>query len=71
MKKLEKKFIRNGFNHVQIKRTGKVAIYKRRKGDEEYAHHVVRKISNHNGYKFGASFVKPAETYQDGSLWGI
>ena len=71
MKKLEKKFIRNGFNHVQIKRTGKVAIYKRWKGEEQYAHYEVIKISNHNGYKLGASFVKPAETYPGGSLWGI
>jgi len=71
MKKLEKKFIRNGFKHEQVRRTDRVAIYKRWKYGVNDIHYEVIKISKHNGYKLGASFVKSAETYPGGSLWGI
>jgi starvation-inducible outer membrane lipoprotein len=71
MKTMKKEFIRSGFHHEQLKRVGKVAIYKRHKVDQTDYHYEVVKISRHNGYKMGGAYIDPAETYPGASLWGI
>ena len=71
MKKLKKEFTKAGFHHKLVKRVGKVAIYERRQLACERPHYEVVKISNHNGYKMGSTFIEPAETYPGNSLWGL
>ena len=72
MKKIESNFIRGGFNHKQIIRKGNVAIFERwpKRGTTD-CHYEVVKISSHNGYNLGGSYIDPAETYPGASLWGI
>lgn len=70
MRKIKNEFVRSGFTHKLVKRTGCVAIYKRRSGRSDW-HYEIVKISSHNGYKLGDQYVKPAETYPGASLWGI
>ena len=72
MKKIESSFVRGGFTHKQIKRVGKVAIFKRWLKNKTADHHYeVVKISSHNGYKLGGAYIDSAETYPGASLWGI
>ena len=41
------------------------------KTNKDDVHYEVVKISRHNGYKMGGSFIKAAETYPGASLWGL
>ena len=34
-------------------------------------HYEVVRISSHNGYKLGNSYLEPAEIYPGTSLWGL
>ena len=71
MKKIPKTFKSRGFHHKQVKRSGSIAIFERKatKGNGD-AHYEVVKISKHNGYKLGANYVTPSETYPSTSMWG-
>ena len=71
MKKLEKEFTKSNFWHRQLKRIGKVALYERGSIKHGDSHFEIVKISSHNGYKMGASYIESAETYPGASLWGI
>ena len=68
---LKKKFKRSGFNHVQVKRAGRVAMYERTpvKGTRKF--YEVIKIGRHNGYYACNQYIEAAETYPGASLWGI
>lgn len=73
MKQLRTSFTSRGFNHEQVVRAGNLAIYKRwaKNLTAARAHFEVIKISKHNGYKLGSSYIEPAETYPSASVWGI
>ncbi|MBC8416942.1 hypothetical protein H8E06_01255 [bacterium] len=70
MKVLEKEFKSCGFNFKQVKRTGDVAIYKKKAANHGGQSYEVIKVSRHNGYNLGDNYVHPAETYPSNSLWG-
>lgn len=71
MKKIAKEFVKSNFYHKQLKRIGNVAIYQRGLLNSDWCHYEVVKIGRHNGYKAGTQYIKPAETYPGGSLWGL
>ena len=71
MNKVQKKFIKAGFSHELVKRTGVVAIYKRQHPRTPHPHYEIVKISKHNGYKMGGQYIEAAETYPGASLWGL
>ena len=71
---MDKEFKKAGFYHEQIKRVGRVGLFRRRavNGPVRW-HYEVVKISRHNGYNVGTSgaLIEAAETYPGASLWGI
>ena len=75
MKRLRKKFKSRGFEHEEVVREGRNAIYKRWDGgktpDAGHIHYEVVKIGKHNGYNLGGSYIEPAETYPSTSMWGV
>ena len=71
MKKIESVFIKAGFRHEQVKRNGRVAIFKRSQLGLDRSHYEVVQIGSHNGYNLGTSYIEAAETYPGSSLWGI
>lgn len=72
MKKIKKCFERAGFLHKQLIRVGDVAIFERSPlYNKDNIHYEIVRINRHNGYKAGKNYIRAAETYPGGSLWGM
>ena len=72
MKRLKKEFKSCGFYFKQLKRVDNIAIYEKtliKPVCDRSSYEVIR-ISSHNGYKLGWSYIDPAETYPSNSMWG-
>jgi hypothetical protein len=72
MKKIEKKFYKNGFTFEEVKRVGEFAIFARYKEEfkEQTFHYETIVIKSHNGYAFAGVEVGPSEIYPSSSSWG-
>ena len=72
MRLLSNCFIKKGFEHTQIQRSAKVAIYKRNHVDyEQGVHYEVIVIRKHNGSIINGNVIEPGELYPGESQWGI
>jgi len=74
---IKTEFRRKNFHHLQLQRTGDVAIYSRqliKSGttavENGPIHFEVIIISRHDGYKIADQYLPPAETYPSGTQWG-
>lgn len=65
---IKTEFVKNQYNHLQIKRVGDLAIYKRWK--HSINHFEVILITRHEGYEMGGVAIEPAELYPSSSQWG-
>lgn len=64
-------FKKKGFTYKQVKREGMKAIFEQSREGSSLKNYEVVKLSRHNGYNMGGSFIEPSETYPGSSLWGI
>lgn len=72
MKKLPKKFTKNGWEFNQEYRKGKIAVYSKvnKKLDCKIPSYETIKIHVHNGITLGKNYIPPSEVYPSSSQWG-
>lgn len=69
MKTLDTSFTHNGFRHEQVVRRGRLAVFRRTKGNQEHFETV--RIQSHKGFKIAGKEFPPAETYPSSEMWGL
>lgn len=69
MKLLDQSFRKNGFNFLQVKRVGDVAIYRKANAVFILGYEVFR-IQRHNGRRIGDAEIPPAEFMPSSEQWG-
>jgi hypothetical protein len=70
MKILPKYLKKNGFELIQMFRHGNVALYRKRKPDQESEHFEVIRVQSHKGYTVQGVKIPPSEHFPSDEQWG-
>ncbi len=70
MKTLPETFRKGGFNFTQLRRSGDVALFAKRKDDWLMDTYEVVIVQRHNGYRIGGKDVPPGEAMPSSATWG-
>lgn len=71
MKIIPKSFEKKKFNHTQLKREGRIAIFERSAVNGVQTHYEVVRIKEHGAYTLGGATIEAGESYPSSNSWGI